>query len=95
MKREEKLWGHFLSMDVTGDRHVDSEEMVEYLTTDLSHPTNHNLRQLCLDALVEEGDNDRDWRLSFQEFKQLLAGSFRPSVKGEQRETKEEKHLKV
>ena len=95
MKRDEKLWGHFLSMDVTGDRHVDSEEMVEYFTTDLSHPTNHNLRQLCLDALVEEGDNDRDWRLSFQEFKQLLAGSFRPSVKGEQRETKEEKHLKV
>ena len=39
-------------------------------------------RQLCLDALVEEGDKNFDWRLSFQEFKDLLSDSFRPSSKG-------------
>ena len=40
-------------------------------------------RQLCLDALVEEGDENFDWRLSFGEFKRLLSQSFQPSVKGE------------
>ena len=39
-------------------------------------------RQLCLDALVEEGDKNFDWRLSFQEFKDLLSDDFRPSSKG-------------
>ena len=42
----------------------------------------HICRQLCLDALVEEGDKNFDWRLSFQEFKDLLSDSFRPSSKG-------------
>ena len=40
------------------------------------------VRQLCLDAMLEEGDTDTDWRLTFQEFKILLSDSFRPSVKG-------------
>ena len=40
-------------------------------------------RQLCLDALVEEGDENSDWRLSYGEFKRLLSQSFEPSVKGE------------
>ena len=44
-----------------------------------------NCRQLCLDALVEEGDENSDWRLSFGEFKRLLSESFEPSVKGEVR----------
>ena len=44
-----------------------------------------NYMQLCLDALVEEGDENSDWRLSFGEFKRLLSESFVPSVKGEVR----------
>ena len=31
---------------------------------------------------MEEGDKNFDWRLSFQEFKDLLSDSFRPSSKG-------------
>ena len=42
----------------------------------------HYFRQLCLDALVEEGDRNFDWRLSFDEFKDLLSDSFVPSTKG-------------
>ena len=38
-------------------------------------------RQLCLDALVEEGDRNFDWRLSFEEFKDLLSESYKPSAK--------------
>ena len=41
------------------------------------------MRQLCLDALVEEGDENMDWRLSFDEFKNILSESYRPSSKGE------------
>ena len=37
---------------------------------------------MCLDALVEEGDQDFDWRLSFEEFKRLLSDTFVPSAKG-------------
>ena len=35
-----------------------------------------------MDALVEEGDENFDWRLSYGEFKRLLSQSFEPSVKG-------------
>ena len=42
----------------------------------------HYFRQLCLDALVEEGDRNFDWRLSFDEFKDLLSDTFVPSTKG-------------
>ena len=42
----------------------------------------HYFRQLCLDALVEEGDKNFDWRLSFDEFKDLLSDTFVPSTKG-------------
>ena len=38
-------------------------------------------RQLCLDALVEEGDRNFDWRLSFEEYKLLLSDSYKPSRK--------------
>ena len=41
------------------------------------------IRLLCLDALVEEGDQDEDYRLSFKEFSRLMADDFVPSNKRE------------
>ena len=41
------------------------------------------IRLLCLDALVEEGDQDEDYRLSFKEFSRLMADNFVPSNKRE------------
>ena len=48
-----------------------------------SSDASSEMRQLCLDALVEEGDDNMDWRLSFDEFKNILSESYRPSSKGE------------
>ena len=41
------------------------------------------IRLLCLDALVEEGDQDEDYRLNFKEFSRLMADDFVPSNKRE------------
>ena len=38
-------------------------------------------RQLCVDALVEEGDKNSDWRLNLQEFQQLFDSTYVPSDK--------------
>ena len=38
-------------------------------------------RLLCLDALVEEGDRDMDWRLSRVEFNKLIDQDYQPSNK--------------
>ena len=38
-------------------------------------------RQLCVDALVEEGDKNSDWRLDLQEFQQLFHSTYVPSDK--------------
>jgi len=85
MSYAEELWGHFYSMDTNEDKFLDSTEMLEYLNknkTDGKHgKKNNQLRQLCLDALVEEGDKNYDWRLSYREYKDILAESFTPSAK--------------
>ena len=59
--------------------------MFAYLDTDTSNSDDEH-RQLCLDALVEEGDINHDWRLDFQEFKNIFSGSYlhpKPSSKGD------------
>jgi len=38
-------------------------------------------RQLCVDALVEEGDANSDWRLDVKEFSRLFDASYIPSDK--------------
>jgi len=38
-------------------------------------------RQLCVDALVEEGDVNSDWRLNIDEFSRLFDSSYAPSDK--------------
>jgi len=85
MSYYEELWGHFYASDVSSDGYLDSSEMLEYLTSNKTrgvyHKQNQELRQLCLDALVEEGDRNFDWRLSFEEYKLLLSDSYKPSRK--------------
>jgi len=85
MSYAEQLWGHFYSLDTNGDKFGDSQEMLNYLNNnkseEVSRQKSNQLRQLCLDALVEEGDTNFDWRLSFDEFKDLLSDTFVPSTK--------------
>jgi len=80
MSQMEILWGHFYSLDRNNDTFGDSEEMFAYLDTDTSNSDDEH-RQLCLDALVEEGDINHDWRLDFQEFKNIFSSFYKPSSK--------------
>ena len=38
-------------------------------------------RKLCIEALVEEGDRDQDWRLTISEFMNLMDPEYQPSSK--------------
>ena len=40
-------------------------------------------RQLCVSALVEEGDANGDKKIGFEEFRTLLSHHYKPSSKGE------------
>ena len=40
-----------------------------------------NCRKLCIEALVEEGDRDKDWRLTIGEFMNLMDPEYQPSSK--------------
>jgi len=81
----EELWGHFNAIDSQkgeklADSSLDSGEWLRYLNTNRTQGDKANkMRQLCLDALVEEGDTDFDWRLSFSEFRRLLSPTYRPT----------------
>jgi hypothetical protein len=39
-------------------------------------------RQLCLDALVEEGDVNMDWRLGYEEYREIMKEEYLPSTQG-------------
>jgi len=83
MSYNEILAGHFTSMDRNEDGFLDSEEMYKYISRNNSN--NHNMskadkiRELCLDALVEEGDVNMDWRLGYTEYKEILQENYQPS----------------
>merc|ERR1711936_973280 len=90
MSWEEELKEHFSAIDglpaagqkgsTKGDSALDSGEILSYLSRNKTIGTRAvKMRQLCLDALVEEGDVDFDWRLSFLEFSHLLAADYLPS----------------
>lgn len=79
MTPAEELVGHFSSTDRGGDGFLDSEEMLEYWTSKASLGSDNQHRQVCLDALVEEGDKDLDWRLSLEEYSSLLGEGYSPS----------------
>ena len=61
MTRGEELWSHFRSLDTSGDGHADSAELLQHLERGGEAGGASQLRQLCLDALVEEGDRNRPY----------------------------------
>jgi len=87
----------FSSVDSNDDGFLDSEEIFSRISSNkmfdkpLSESGNMfhidsemmavEKRQLCVDALVEEGDINLDWRLNVQEFSQLFDSSYIPSDK--------------
>lgn len=85
MSAGEELWAHFTAMNNQkgtnmSDSSLDSGEWLQYLNRNRTQGVKANkMRQLCLDALVEEGDTDYDWRLSFSEFRRILSSTYQPS----------------
>lgn len=61
MSRGEELWSQFHSLDTSGDGHADSAELLQHLERGGEAGGASQLRQLCLDALVEEGDRNRPY----------------------------------
>uniref|UniRef100_A0A3Q2QLW9 Follistatin-related protein 1-like n=1 Tax=Fundulus heteroclitus TaxID=8078 RepID=A0A3Q2QLW9_FUNHE len=68
-----------------GDSQLDSSEFLHFLShnesaLNLLYPdaqgTNHLLRSLCVDALIELADEDFDWKLSLTEFTNCLTPSY-------------------
>jgi len=80
----EILSGHFTAMDKNGDGHLDSQEMYKYISRNNSQSSPKSkadrIRELCLDALVEEGDVNMDWRLGYSEYKEILQHDYQPSI---------------
>jgi len=84
MSYDEILSGHFTAMDSNKDGYLDTTEMYKYISSKDSPSTPQSkadkIRELCVDALVEEGDINMDWRLAFSEYKQILQEHYQPSV---------------
>lgn len=89
MSSGEELWAHFTAINNLKDMTeaesigsgISSGKLMIYLARkkNKSRSQADNMRLLCLDALVEEGDKDYDWTLNFSEFQSLLSPSYQPS----------------
>jgi len=86
MSKGEELWGHFYSADEDRDQGISSTELQDYLSRNKTstgrHKTeNDKLRMLCLAALIEEADVDKNNKMEFPEFRRIMKDSFTPSRK--------------
>jgi len=80
----EELWGHFYTADIDRDLNVDSKELMKYLNRNKTErgaheDENNKMRQLCLEELIQEGDNDNDDKLDFEEFRVIMQDEYQPS----------------
>lgn len=86
MSRGEELWGHFYTADENKNQKLSPKEWLDYLNRNKTDTGRHReekdkMRFLCLNALVEEGDSDKDENLDFSEFRKIMAESYSPSRK--------------
>jgi len=80
----EELWGHFYTADIDRDLSVDTVELMKYLNRNKTEAGTHEdknnkMRQLCLAELIQEGDNDNDDKLDFEEFRVIMQDEYQPS----------------
>lgn len=85
MTYRESLWGRFFTCDVDEDKYLDAEELLN-CTSDavfMARPEQNQelTRALCVDAIVDMADTNRDWRLDFEEFTTVLSPGYRPAHK--------------
>jgi len=75
----EEVWGHFYSADTDRDLAIPSQEWSSHTNTSSQATRSARMRQLCIGRLIEEGDNDGDDKLDFEEFRVLMDQDYTPS----------------
>jgi len=80
----EELWGHFYSADIDRDLNLDTMELMKYLNRNKTEKGAHEeknkkMRLLCLAELIQEGDNDNDQKLDFEEWRVIMQDDYQPS----------------
>ncbi|KAK7082918.1 Follistatin-related protein 1 [Halocaridina rubra] len=85
MTYRESLWGRFYTCDEDRDKFLESDELLN-CTSDVlffARPGQEQelTRALCIDAIVDAADNNRDWRLDFEEFTTMLSPGWHPPQK--------------
>lgn len=85
MTYRESLSGHFFSCDKDRDYNLRPAEVLDCFVAVPFQPRPEQdsvvTRTLCVDALIELADSNRDWKLNFQEFTHLLDPQFHPLEK--------------
>jgi len=85
MTDKDVVGNHFDRADSNQDGELDSREWLGYLRQkdqNLKRDKSTRLqRKLCIEALIEEGDRNQDWRLSKTEFDNLMKPDYQPTYK--------------
>lgn len=86
LKRSEKLWARFYVCDASKDDYLDTNEFLACLkdvpfSLRTSTIDNYLVKALCVDAIVDAGDTNSDWRLDFHEFQKLAEPNFQAKEK--------------
>jgi len=85
MTDQEIVAHHFDHSDSNQDGELDSREWLGYLRQEDPNlkrdRSTRMLRKLCIEALIEEGDRNQDWRLTQNEFSTLMNQDYEPSYK--------------
>ncbi|XP_066961294.1 follistatin-related protein 1-like isoform X1 [Macrobrachium rosenbergii] len=85
MTYRESLWGRFFTCDEDRDKFLESDELLN-CTKDaffMARPEQNQelTRALCIDAIVDAADENKDWRLDFEEFTAMLSPGWHPPQK--------------
>lgn len=85
MTYSESLSGHFFACDKDRDYKLRPDELIGCFSTMpfLPRPEQNLVvtRTLCIDAILEDADSDKDWKLDFKEFTHMLDPLYRPQAK--------------
>jgi len=84
--KHEKLRARFNKCDTSDDTFVDANELAACVADvpfalRTTQTSNKLVKVLCVDAIVDAGDVNSDWRLDFEEYKALLDSNFEPKKK--------------
>lgn len=86
LKQHEKLEAEFESCDSSADDFLDANEFAACVTDvpfalRTTPSSNKLVKVLCVDAIVDAGDKNSDWRLDLAEYKALMDSTFQPKEK--------------